>query len=88
MVGNSTMSEFGNRFASRLPQSWASRAVWLVLGISAAWVAYRFGVNYGECRAGGTPKPGCVLTAVGLTYFDVVLHIGIVVTKLLAAVLP
>jgi hypothetical protein len=33
------------------PQGWASRALWLMFAISAAWAVYVFGSHYGSCRA-------------------------------------
>jgi hypothetical protein len=73
---------------SRLPQSWAGRVVWIMLGISAFWVAYRFGFNYVECRADGTNKGGCVLFASFFTWTDIVVAVTVGVAKILSSVLP
>jgi hypothetical protein len=73
---------------SRFPHTWLRRAVWLMLAISAGWVAYKFGSAYSACRTHGTEKVGCVGTAVASAYTDIWLLISTTVVKLLTFVLP
>ncbi|MEA2898162.1 MAG: hypothetical protein QOJ84_3777 [Bradyrhizobium sp.] len=81
------MKEFANRFMSRLPRSWAARAVWLMLGVAAFWVAYRFGSNYMNCRQHGE-KVSCVVNAFSATAIQVFTHVIDTAIRLATFILP
>jgi hypothetical protein len=70
------------------PQSWASRALWLVLAISAAWAVYVFGSHYGSCRADGTGELFCFVIALFFGWLEVLVFVIVTVAKLLMLILP
>lgn len=82
------MVESGRNFVSRWPQSWLGRAVWIMIGIAAFWVAYRFGSNYMACRADAHEKAGCVVIAFYVTMLQVVTHVVGTVIKIATLILP
>jgi hypothetical protein len=72
---------------NRLPRSWAARAVWLMLGIAAFWVAYRFGWNYMACRD-HQGKASCVVIAFSATAIQVFTHVIDTAVRLATFILP
>jgi type IV secretion system protein VirD4 len=82
------LGNFAQEVKSRLPPSWAGRAVWLMLGISVLWVAYRFGRTYAYCRDSGVGEKGCVVSALFDIYLEVLLLVTSTVAKILDFVLP
>jgi hypothetical protein len=73
---------------NRLPQSWPGRVLWLMMAIALCWIAYRFGAFYAECRSMGMGKSGCVLDAIGSTYFVVMANAVSGAQKILTFILP
>jgi hypothetical protein len=72
---------------NRLPRSWATRIVWLMLGVAGFWVAYRFGSNYMFCRA-NQGKTACVVIAFYATLIHVFEHVVGTIIKLATLILP
>jgi hypothetical protein len=73
------------------PQGWASRALWLMFAISAAWAVYVFGSHYGSCRADGTGELFCFVIALFFGWLEVlvfVIFVIVTVAKLLMLILP
>jgi hypothetical protein len=69
-------------------QTWKSRAVWLMLAVSACWVAYAFASSYASCRADGTGKVGCVILALFAGWLQVLLHLFTTIIRLITWLLP
>jgi hypothetical protein len=70
------------------PQGWASRALWLMFAISAAWAVYVFGSRYGSCRADGTGELFCFGIALFFGWLEVLVFVIATVAKLLMLILP
>jgi hypothetical protein len=70
------------------PQGWASRALWLMFAISAAWALYLFGSHYGSCRVDGTGQLLCFFIALFLSWLQVLVFVVVTVAKLLMLILP
>lgn len=81
------MREFFARVASRLPQTWLGRAVWLMLGIAIFWGVYRFGFFYARCRINGSEKITCVVDAVSSLYIEVWIRVTGAATRILTLIL-
>jgi hypothetical protein len=73
---------------SRFPHAWLRRAIWLMLAISAGWVIYKFGSAYAQCRAIGSAKGTCILSALFDAYQDVWVLVTSTVYKILSFLLP
>jgi hypothetical protein len=69
-------------------QGWASRALWLMFAISAAWAVYVFGSHYGSCRADGTGEIFCFVIALFFGWLEVLVFVIVTVAKLLMLILP
>jgi hypothetical protein len=73
---------------NRWPQSWAGRAVWLMLTVSACWVAYQVATLYGACRLQASGKISCLLEALFGTYAKILVMIIAAAAKILSVILP
>lgn len=82
------MIRFLNRLSTRMPESWPGRVMWFAIAVLAFWFAYRFGINYGQCRAGGSNKTGCVAYAALLTQAEVYLDAITVFVRVTSFILP
>jgi hypothetical protein len=68
--------------------SWLSRAIWSMLLVALVWVLYVLGSHYSSCRADGTGKFGCLLSALIFGWLDILLLVLGAVVRVLTAVLP
>lgn len=73
---------------NRWPQSWAGRSVWLMLTISACWVAYEIATLYGACRLQESGKIACLTAALFGTYLKVLVLVVAAAAKILSVILP
>jgi hypothetical protein len=68
--------------------SWLSRAVWLMLLVTAVWVAYVFGSNYMSCRAYATSELLCFAITLFRSGIEILAFVVTTTVKVLRAVLP
>ena len=81
------MNAIVTHLMSRLPRSWATRVVWLMLGVAGFWVAYRFGSNYMFCSASqGTAA--CVVNAFYATMIHFFEHVVGTIIRLATLIVP
>jgi hypothetical protein len=67
---------------------WLRRMVWLIIGIAAFWVAYKFGSSYSHCRDMGSEKGPCIVGAISGAYTAVSQLAITTIFKILYFVLP
>lgn len=71
-----------------LRTNWLALAVRAMLAISVCYVGVLFVTEYGTCRAGGTDKAGCVISAVFASAIEAVGYAVMGIVALLDKVLP
>jgi hypothetical protein len=68
--------------------NWLGLAVRVMLATSVGYVGVLFVTEYGTCRAGGTDKAGCVISAVLASVIEAVGYALMGIVALLDKVLP